>query len=191
MPFRKNFERENCLLSLWQQGETVKKASLLTNIPEGTISKYYARFNRDKDKYHKIAENGYQKPPKTSPFNAALLGVAYTNILKNVRQFVETGDYAKARDYLQVILLLQDVGNRLFPIMQNFDPEKFNEVIQSLFTIQNLSKPYNSTSQTIEPQTIEEKNVQPKNIISYTLDYVRKKKSTEENSLDKIFPPSE
>ena len=135
MPFRKNVQREDILLSHWRQGHTVKNASLLTSIPEGSISHYYARFNRNKDKYLKLTEHGYQEPPRSNPFEVAITALARTNILKNVTQCVKNGDFAQARDILQVCLLLMDLEKRLTPIIQNVDPEKMGEIIENMMMI--------------------------------------------------------
>ena len=122
MPFRKNVERENALLKHWHQGDTVKIASTLTGVPEGTVSHYYARFNRKRDVYRKVSEKGNQEPPRTRPFDAAFAAVAFTKVQSNVYRLVEAGDYARARDYLQTILLLQDLAKRVLPIAHNLDP---------------------------------------------------------------------
>ncbi len=135
MPFRKNVQRKDILLSHWRQGHTVKTASLLTRIPEGSISHYYARFNRNKDKYLKLTEHGYQEPPRSTPFEVAITSLAKTNILKNVTQCVKNGDYAQARDILQMCLLLMDFEKRLTPIIQNIDPEKMGEVLKNMMMI--------------------------------------------------------
>ncbi len=138
MPFRKNVQREDILLSHWRQGHTVKTASVLTRIPEGSISHYYARFNRNKDKYLKLTEHGYQEPPRSSPFKVAITSLAKANILKNVAQCAKKGDYAQARDILQVCLLLMDFEKRLNPIIQNIDPEKMGEVQKNMMMIVDI-----------------------------------------------------
>lgn len=142
MPFRKNVQRENILLSHWRQGHTVKTASLLTSIPEGTISHYYARFNKNKEIYRKVVDNKYQEPPRSSPFDVAVVALGLPNIVKNVTWLVKKGDFAKARDYLQILLLLMDITKRLTPIMQNVDPEKMDEVLINMI---KLVKEFGST----------------------------------------------
>jgi hypothetical protein len=130
MPFRKNVERESALLKHWLQGDTVKVASTLTSVPEGTVSHYYARFNKKRDVYRKVSENGYQEPPRTSPFDAALAAVSYNNVYSRVKELVEAGNYASARDYLQTILLLQDLAKRVLPMAGNIDPKKIDEAMK-------------------------------------------------------------
>jgi len=72
MPFRRNIGRERTLLRHWRRGDTVKVASLLTGIPEGSISHYYARFNRNPEKYQKIANNPHNDPPYSHPSDVAI-----------------------------------------------------------------------------------------------------------------------
>jgi hypothetical protein len=50
MTFTRNKEREKILLNCWETGKTVKVASALSGIPEGSVSHYYRRFNRDKER---------------------------------------------------------------------------------------------------------------------------------------------
>lgn len=139
MPFRKNLEREKILLRHWRQGETVKAASFRTGIPEGTISHYYARFNKNKDMFQRAFESGSQEPPRSTPFEAAAATYSWANVVSHVMELARRGEYDKARDYLQMILLVFDLGKRLHSIMFNFDPEKRVEVMQNLFTILKLN----------------------------------------------------
>ena len=148
MPFRKNVERENALLKHWHQGDTVKIASTLTGVPEGTVSHYYARFNRKRDVYRKVSEKGNQEPPRTSPFNAATASVFLTSVQSNVNELVGKGDYAKARDYLQTILLLQDLVKRMLPIAQNLDPNKFDEAFKYVVLLTRMTTGPTSTAKT-------------------------------------------
>jgi hypothetical protein len=141
MPFRRNIERENKLLGLWQFGDTVKCASQLTGIPEGTVSHYYAKFNRKRDKYLKLSKEVSQEPPRSSPFDVALAAFLYTDVLKKTTQLIQTEEYTKARDYLQAIMLLQDFSKRMSPLMQNLDPNKVNESLQSLITLVKITSP--------------------------------------------------
>jgi hypothetical protein len=132
MPFKRNIKRENILLSHWRQGDTVKVTSSLTNIPEGTISHYYARFNKNKDKYLKKTGAEFQELPRPSPFGIAAAGLTYNEVRRNTIQLIKSGDYAKARDYLQVMLLFIDFNKRFIPTLQNFNDENSDEVLQHL-----------------------------------------------------------
>ena len=138
MPFRKNVQRENVLLSHWQRGDTVETTSLLTGVPKGSISHYYARFNKNKEIYRKVVDNEYQEPPRSSPFEVAATVLARTNIFKNVTQCIKNGDFAQARDILQVCLLLMDLEKRLIPIIQNVDPEKMDDVLKNMIALVKL-----------------------------------------------------
>jgi hypothetical protein len=151
MPFRKNVERENTLLKHWHQGETVKVASLFTGIPEGTVSHYYARFSRKRDVYGKKSEKGYQEPPRTSPLDAAFANVSFANAYSIVNQLVGAGDYARARDYLQTILLLHDLEKLMLPIAQNVDPKKSNEVLQYMALLTKMTTGATPTEKKAEP----------------------------------------
>ena len=92
MPFRKNVQRENVLLSHWQRGDTVETTSLLTGVPKGSISHYYARFNKNKEIYRKVVDNEYQDPPRSSPFEVAAAALSLPNIVKNVTWLVKKGE---------------------------------------------------------------------------------------------------
>ncbi len=140
MTFRKNLEREKILLSHWRRGNTVKRAALLTGIPQGTISHYYRRYNKHPEKYVRKNKGKYQEPPKTSPFTTAAAGLHLTNIHNGVSEFVKSGDYAGARDFLQVFLLLVEVEKVLRPQIMNADPKKWNEVVKELIRIVQITK---------------------------------------------------
>ena len=127
------------LLKHWRFGDTVKAASTLTSIPEGTVSHYYARFNRKKDLYRKVSKNDYQEPPRTSPFDVASASLFLTEVTTKVYKLFKAGDYAKARDYLQAILLLQDLTKRLDPILQRADPKRQKEAIQNIIMLTKLT----------------------------------------------------
>jgi hypothetical protein len=50
---RKNLARERTLLSYWVNAESVRVTAEKTGIPEGSVSRYFARFNKDPEKYHR------------------------------------------------------------------------------------------------------------------------------------------
>lgn len=139
MTFRKNVKRETELLKQWRIGETIKRTSLLTNTPEGTVSHYYRRFNKNRDKYIKLFETGDREPPKTSPIEAASASIIYGDVLKKVTEFFQKEDYTKARDYLQTIMLLQDFDKRVSLILQNVDPKKMDEVMRIIISLVKLT----------------------------------------------------
>ena len=134
MTFRKNVQRESILFRHWSEGYTVKETAILTSVPEGTVSHYFSRFNRDKKR---PARHGVE-PPRSSPFDVALTSVVYAKVIENVNQLMSNGEYSKARDYLQTWLLLLDFNKRMIPIMQNVDPEKDSEVIKNIIGIAKL-----------------------------------------------------
>ena len=152
MPFKKNIERENILINYWRQGNTVKHTSLLTGIPEGTISHYFARFNKKKDKY-KIPKNGSQEPPRSSPFDFTIAYFTLERISKKVQTFFETGDYAGACDYLQAIMLLQDVRKRFLPIIKNSDLKTVDEAFQKIVKLWGNASP--TGSQNVKSQKVD------------------------------------
>jgi len=135
--FRKNVERESTLFKFWSSGHTVKETALLSGVPEGTISHYFSRFNRDKGKLN-LGRDAYKEPPRSSPWDVAAAATIYTNVMNNVNQLMMSGDYSKARDFLQVYLLVMDFDKRMRPIIQNTDPEKYSEVIKNTITIYSL-----------------------------------------------------
>jgi len=135
--FRKNVERESTLFEFWRTGHTVKDTALLSGVPEGTISHYFSRFNRDKGKLN-LGRDAYKEPPRSSPWDVATAATIYVKIMENVTQLMVSGDYPKARDFLQVTMLLMDFDKRVRPIMQNADPKKYSEVIKNVITIVSL-----------------------------------------------------
>jgi len=53
MVIRKNPARERTLLLLWSRGVTAREAARKTGIPEGSVNGYYAKFNKNPEKYKK------------------------------------------------------------------------------------------------------------------------------------------
>lgn len=137
MPYSRNITREKTLLRYWMIGKTVKEASFLSGVPEGSISHYYARFNRDKEKYRKIFQGKYQERQYSNPESVAIAALSHTKIIQEVGLMVQKGEYGKARDFLEICLLLPKVLKQSEIIMRNYDPNQFKEVLQHLF---NLSK---------------------------------------------------
>ena len=131
MPYRRNLDRETTLLSHWRMGRTVKTASTLTGIPEGSTGYYYARFNKRKDLYKNL-KPGMQEPPRSTPSNVASAALSLTEITNEVRELCMTGDFAKARDFLQMILLYIDLERQLSTVVQNQDPERMTETLQHM-----------------------------------------------------------
>lgn len=138
MTFKKNVERERALLEHWRMGYKVKVASLLSGIPEGSVSHYYARFNRNKDKYHRVSEGGVQEPPKSTPFEIALTGLFITQVFNKLRGLIYAENYKKVCEYLQSILLICDFVKRFQPILQNADPSQEDEVLKNMIAIMKL-----------------------------------------------------
>lgn len=138
MPYRKNLQREETLLKHWRFGDTVKAASTSTDIPEGTVSHYYARFNRKKDMYRIVSEKGSQEPPRTSPLEAAQASLFLTTVISKANQLMGAGEYTKARDFVHTILLLQDLVKRLLPMIQNLDPKRSDETFQYIVMLVKL-----------------------------------------------------
>jgi len=132
MTFKKNVERENKLLSHWRLGATVKKASLLSGVPEGSISHYYRRFNRDKKKYLKIVNGKFQEPPRTSPNKALASNLNFTQVLSDLIPMIQEKEYGKARDYLQFVLLLEEFTKKHQYILDNIDPKVKTELINKM-----------------------------------------------------------
>jgi hypothetical protein len=105
---------------------------MLTGIPEGSISHYYARFNRDPEKYQKIEDSSYQEPPRSHPQYVAMMALGLSNTLTNATFLIQRGELAKARDYLQAILLAHDLVKRVEPTLNNVDRKDMMKVMQHL-----------------------------------------------------------
>jgi hypothetical protein len=148
MTFKKNVERENKLLAHWRIGATVKKASLLSGVPEGSVSYYYRRFNRDKEKYLRIVQGKFQEPPRTNPNKALASNLNFTQVLSDLFPMIQEKEYGKARDYLQFVLLLEEFTKKHQYILDNIDskikPElinKMNSEIINFYFQKNLMNP--------------------------------------------------
>ena len=129
MPFKKNIEREELLLSYWNYGQTVKETSLITGIPAGSISHYFARFNKKKNEYRekKIFS---QEPPRPSSQYVAQMTLLYTRVFQDVGRCIKNDDFQKARDILQTQLLWMEWHNKMSTVIQAADPEKWIEVLK-------------------------------------------------------------
>jgi len=135
--FRKNVQRESMLFGYWGSGHTVKETAILSDVPEGTISHYFSRFNRDKGKM-KQRDGAFQEPPRSSPSDVAMASLIYVNVLRHVGELVREGKYSDARDYLQLMLLLMDFNKKILPQIQNYDPKEYLEIIKALFEIKKI-----------------------------------------------------
>ncbi len=135
MTFSRNVEREQNLLRHWRRGDTVKTAALLSNIPAGSVSHYYAKFNRKKEMYGRISEGKQQNPPRSTPSQVATASFILSQTINYVGKCSASGDYSKARDYLETVLLLDDLEKRYRPIIANKDPEKHDEIMNSILQL--------------------------------------------------------
>ena len=61
---RKNPQREELLLRYWRLGATGRETASRTGIPEGSVSRYFARFNKHPEKHNRLAVSGEPSPPK-------------------------------------------------------------------------------------------------------------------------------
>ena len=138
MTFIRNLEREKKLLERWRYGNTIKKAALLTNIPEGTISHYFKRYNKNPEKYKKIIENKYQDLPKADTQEAIQSNFNRRIVLDMISPLIQKGDFAKVRDFLQMFELIERYEKKHISILQNVDKIKYqqkaNDIIKQIFT---------------------------------------------------------
>ncbi len=139
MTFRKNFKREKTLLRHWMKGDTVREAAEDSGIPEGTISHYYARFNRNKKKYQREYDGEYQEPPKADPIFVASIMRSWANVHKTVIRLTGSGEYSKARDYLQMLHLFIDLETK-YRSKSGFDRKIFNEMLESIILLDETMK---------------------------------------------------
>lgn len=130
MTFRRNIEREDTLLSHWRLGRTVKTASLLSGIPEGSVGYYYRRFNNNKKEYLKIVNGKFQDPPRTRPSVAREANLYFTKVMSDLNPMLKDKKFSEARDYLQFILLFGEFMKKHQRILDNIDPKKKEELLQ-------------------------------------------------------------
>ena len=55
------------------------------------------------------------EPPRSKPFDVAATALAYVKVIQNVSQLMANGEYAKARDFLQIVMLVMDLDKRMRP----------------------------------------------------------------------------
>jgi len=180
MPFKKNYEREKKLLSFWYLGHTVRDTASLTGIPAGTISHYFARFNKNKNEFRERAISN-QEPPRSSTHEVIGAALMLSNVDQKVTELMDNEEYAKARNYLQAVSLHLDFRKKYGAIIGNADPEKWGEIglelakfhvmrseIERMQTIRtnDRSKTINST---INKEDLKDPNVPLKKTIRETI----------------------
>lgn len=133
MTFKKNYEREALLLSHWNLGFTVKNTSLMTGIPEGSISHYFARFNKNPKFYRE--QVGTQNPPRTSTPDLVNAAILYSNVNQMVNYYVLKEKFDKARDVLMITLLQMEFNKKMLPVIQNADPDKWDEFFRESMNV--------------------------------------------------------
>jgi hypothetical protein len=105
---RKNPVRERLLLDYWMRGETVRNTARGANIPEGTVSGYFARFNRDPEKYHRQATSD-QSSTTDNPYDdlpSQLLTVFNTERVNDRhKRLMDEGKFAEAKLALEAEML--------------------------------------------------------------------------------------
>lgn len=101
MTIPKNIERNNILLTLWQQGFTVEHASLVSGIPGGTVSYYYSRFNSDSQKYKEIILKNVEDQSDSFISRWSKAKVDWLFIVDILEKLIGEGDYAKANEFLK------------------------------------------------------------------------------------------
>jgi hypothetical protein len=116
-------------------GRTVKEAALLTGIPAGSISHYYARFNKDREKYRRIISSRTQTPPYSNAFDVAAAGLSLQYLLKEVANLISKREYGKARDLVELIILMNKVEKTYRSVMVNVNPEEYPDVIRHLILL--------------------------------------------------------
>lgn len=99
---KKNIHREGLILVEWINGKTIREAAESKGVPEGTVSGYYRKFNRNPERYHRRAKEVSEKrgsslnsPAQLSRATEAqvILGVYYSLIVK--------GKYHQAKAFLE------------------------------------------------------------------------------------------
>ncbi len=114
MTFKRNHEREKTILSHFRLGTTVSITAILTRIPRSTVGYYYARFNKDPEKYKKVIGGKFQEPFKSDIRAAVLIGIDWMERKAVVEPLIQNGKYVEARDYLQMVLLYNEFNEKYF-----------------------------------------------------------------------------
>jgi hypothetical protein len=135
LPFRKNIEREDTLRKHWIRGKTVEAAALLTGIPKGSVSHYYARFNRRRERERVRRRFSGQEPPRSTPTQVAAAAMAFTKMNEVVLSLAQKGDFAKARDSLEMLKRWFELEERFSHIIGNIDKSKDKDVFHQIILL--------------------------------------------------------
>ena len=115
-------------------GYTIKDTASLTGIPAGSISHYFARFNKNKNEFRERAISN-QEPPRSSTQEVIGATFTLTTIDQKVTELIEKEDYAKARDFLQAVLLWIELRKKYGAIIRNADPDKLKDIYMELANV--------------------------------------------------------
>lgn len=103
MGFVKNLERERILLSCWKQGLSNRETALKTGIPEGTVNRYFARFNKHPEKYSRETSS-VKTPDAPSPqeiVDQTRKLIDIEEVTKRHRKLMEEGKFLEAKQALE------------------------------------------------------------------------------------------
>jgi hypothetical protein len=105
---KKNPIRERVLLDNWMRRKTVRNTARETNIPEGTVSRYFSRFNRDPEKYHRQATSNQPSTTENLYYDLPSQLLTMFNIERvndRHKQLMAEGKFAEAKQALEAEML--------------------------------------------------------------------------------------
>lgn len=105
---KSNPARDRDLFRLWQEGETIEEASLLTGIPRSTVGYYYKKYKRyAKEGRPVVIPQATEERPRTEVDPSVLLK---SMIIGPTMEMINAGDPQRAYYILGVFKLLKDLN---------------------------------------------------------------------------------
>ena len=128
MPYPRNPQREEKLNIHYIMGHTIKETSIMTGIPAGTISYYFAKFKKSPEFY--LMRQNVQTPPRNKEYSEEKVNeiiYAQNNMFfwnNTVGSLIAHKEYSKARDFLESMKILHEFDKEFKQILGSATPEE-------------------------------------------------------------------
>ncbi len=107
---KKNEPRERLILSEWMKGRTGREVAELLRLPEGSVSGYFRRYNKDPVKYHRLAQQTLQEVPSIlfDLPNKVIELRKSLDVIKGYDRLIESGKYHQGKAFLEAEKLKEE-----------------------------------------------------------------------------------
>ena len=128
MPYPRNPQREEKLNIHYIMGHTIKETSIMTGIPAGTISYYFAKFKKSPEFY--LMRQNVQTPPRNKEYSEEkVYAIAYAQnnlffLINTVGPLIRDGEFTKARAFLESMKILHEFEKEIQQIVASATPEE-------------------------------------------------------------------